>query len=540
MTVRYIAIIICGLILTACPSFLKALQILELKDSSGTVVGKIGGTAIHYAKDADAEFSEDHYAIVISNASVDDSISDAEFAKIDSIGIKDKDSGKIITDNKYKCDKSTDIKANGFGCRFLASNVGTSKTVTLTFLLTDKTTWNTNDIDLTKFVDSTEIGKDVEEVIKGIGSGAVKMESYTLKTCPPDASGKTVDIKSSETCPTGEAGNTTEPGKDESCPSPNIKDKDGKCISVLQPKAQCDGNTVMLLNGSCGADCGDNQVQKMGKCQCQIGYMKDATGSNCVIDPSTNVNPPPASSSGGGSCSLIKTSVPPTPIATPKTYDLKDTGLVPGASVLPGVVNQLKDVTLVRGTSSDGHDTYTLKATFKASYNGKNYGQASELSAVDTSTGTAVKLVPRNTTATGEHLCMPVVSGDTAKFSCIYRVSENATLPTGTLYLSLTIPKVMTLTTATTVDAKDFEAKEAPPPPPPPPAPACKDPTPILLPSGACGVDPNTNVLPASGGPTGNNCSLNPLATSGAEIKTILALLLCTMLAARACHSSRN
>lgn len=304
---RYIAIIICGLILAACPSFLKALQILELKDSSGTVVGKIGGTAIHYAKNADAEFSEDHYAIVISNASVDDSISDAEFAKIDSIGIKDKDSGIIITSDKYMCDKSTDIKANGFGCRFLASNVGTSKTVTLTFLLTDKTTWNTNDIDLTKFVESTEIGKDVEEVIKGIGSGAVKMESYTLKTCPPDASGKTVDVKTSEACPTagGATGGTgTNPKKN--CAYTDIS---GKCVEMTPKQQLCaSGNYILLGGKDCGTSCGANQVIKNGQCLCQTGYTKDDKGTGCVVDPNVNPPPPPGSSTigGGGSCSLIR------------------------------------------------------------------------------------------------------------------------------------------------------------------------------------------------------------------------------------------
>lgn len=307
-----VAIVFCGLIITACPSFLKALQILELKDSSGTVVGKMGGTAIHYPKDADKDFADDHYAIVISNASVDGSISDEEFAKIDSIGIKDKDSGAIITGDSYMCDKSTDIKNNGFGCRFLASKVGASNKVTLTLMLKDKTSWNSNEIDLGKFVESSELSSDAEAVITSIGSGNAQM--YTLKTCS-DASGNKADVKTAEDCPAGMTSGTvttpppttstaTDANKD--CVPPNFLNNDGKCISILQPQKQCDANSFILLDGTCGTDCGANQVQKQGACQCATGYMKDANTKDCKTDPSYSANMPPAASSGGGSCSLIR------------------------------------------------------------------------------------------------------------------------------------------------------------------------------------------------------------------------------------------
>jgi hypothetical protein len=349
-------------------------------------------------------------------------------------------------------------------------------------------------------------------------------------------------------------------------------DTSGKCISVVQPQKQCDASTVTLLDGSCGASCGANQVQKQGKCQCQNGYKKDDKGTGCVEDPSFNITPPPSSSTGGGSCSLVKTSITPAPIVTPKTYDLQEAAVVGNISY-PGILNQLKDVTLVRGTSTDLQDIYTLKATFKAGYQGKSYGQAQQLTALDTSTGTTIGMVPKNITSAGVHKCTPAISGETATFTCIYKVSENKTLPAGKLYLLVALPNSLTLTTTSVVDPKDFAVTESetPMPPAPPATPVCKDTLPVLMVDGTCGggcggnedmkemkcvckagfsVDATTkacmpaananNALQPAGSPTGNNCGLNPLATTHGEVKTILALLLLSMLAARACHSSRH
>lgn len=313
-----IAVIVCGLVMTACPSLWKNAQLIKLYDSNGKVVGGIGGFKIHYAANADKDHTEDHYSIAITNANTGEEnpdfpiISAEDLAKVTAIGVV-KAPDIYVTSNsdpKYMCDQSIDPKNPGFGCRFLSSNLGDSKTVFINLKLKDGTFWKSEDLDLTKVTESTDVDADINELLEGIGSGKATM--YTLKTCS-DVSGKKVDVKTSEDCPTGMASGIGEepkpkpdPNANKDCPPPNFLDTAGKCISILQTQKQCDSNTVSLLDGTCGNACGANQVQKMGKCQCQTGYMKDAKGTGCDADPNYNVTPPPGASVGGGSCSLIR------------------------------------------------------------------------------------------------------------------------------------------------------------------------------------------------------------------------------------------
>lgn len=316
-------IMIAGIALIGCPSLWKHAQILKLYDSGGKVVGQIGGFKVHYPKDNDdsdgkQSWPEEHYTVAITNANVDNAISTSDLAKISSIGVKSKDTDLLMTDTeKYMCDNSIDPANPGFGCRFKAETVGASKKVYIALQLKDGSTWKSDDLDLTDFTESSELGKDVNDVLTGIASG--EMQAYTLKTCPKDASGKTVDIKSSEACPCAANfvysfdKNTCDPkppatgDASKDCVAPNIYDKTtDKCISAVQPKKPCD-NGVALLDGSCGTKCGVNQVQKLGKCQCMTTYIKDPYGAACIVDPQV-VKPPPtvAAGSGGGSCSLIR------------------------------------------------------------------------------------------------------------------------------------------------------------------------------------------------------------------------------------------
>lgn len=558
-----VAAIFCGLIMTACPSLLKNAQTLEIKDESGIIVGKIAGFKVHYPvgnTDADDsnKYEEEHYSIVITNASVDDTISKEEIDQIDSIGVKTSKSGAIINGDKYMCDKiddKTDLSKTGFSCRFLASKIDSSKIAYIVLLRNDKKTWTSSVIDLNDVTESSELSSEIDSILSGVNKSGTPGET-TLKTCPPDASGKTVEVKASGTCPVTET-----------------KATDANCIILgnCTPQTNClAADKVTLIDGSCGTGCGTNQVQKMGKCQCQNGYIADDKKVTCVPDPlAAENNLPPASSSGGGSCSLIKDSLP-APAVTPKTYNLKKMAVPTyGVSVIsePPVLNQLKDVTLVRITNSAGEDIYTLKGTFNATYNGATLGQAQELTVWDISTtgGAPIPMIPKSITSK----CVPALSGDTATFTCFYRVSENPTLKTGKLTLFIQL-KDLVLFTPDTVNAADFVVAPVEPPTPPvkPPVSSCKDPTPVLMVNGNCGAScgdneelkdakcackigfsvdatakacaPTPDLSPTPPAYGGHSCSLNPLATASGELNTILALLLCSMVAARACYSSKN
>lgn len=316
-----VALLFCGLIMTACPSLWKNAQLIKLYDSNGKVVGGIGGFKIHYAANADKDYTEDHYSIAITNANTGpiqkDStvpiISPEDLGKVIAIGVAKTPDIYVTSasDPKYMCGQSIDPESPGFGCRFLSSSLANAKAVHIILKLKDGTFWKSEDLDLNKVTESTDVDADVNELLKGIGSGEVQM--YTLKTCS-DASGKKVDVKTSEDCPAGMAlviGEETKPDPadpaDNTCAPPNFLDTTGKCVSVLQPQKTCDADSVTLLDGTCGAACGLSQVQIQGKCQCLKGYMKDDKGTGCVLDPAQDLTLPPASSSGGGSCSLIRT-----------------------------------------------------------------------------------------------------------------------------------------------------------------------------------------------------------------------------------------
>lgn len=322
-------VLFCGITTTSCVSMLKGAQAVKLFDENNTIIGKIGGFKIHYAANAETGYPEDHYSIAITNANMGNvgedtnipTLSTEDLKKVTAIGVVSKTTNKYVTsstDAKYMCDQSIDPESPGFGCRFPSADLGETKIVFIKLKLEDNTFWTSEELDLTigvdpklsKVTESTEIDADINKLMEGIGSGEVQM--YTLKTCS-DASGKKVDVKTSEDCPTGMASGIgedtkpkTDPSTNKDCPPPNFLDTAGKCISILQTQKQCDANTVSLLDGTCGDVCGANQVQKMGKCQCQTGYMKDAKGTGCDADPNYNVTPPPGASVGGGSCSLIR------------------------------------------------------------------------------------------------------------------------------------------------------------------------------------------------------------------------------------------
>lgn len=252
----------------------------------------------------------------------------------------------------------------------------------------------------------------------------------------------------------------------------------------------------------------------------------------------------------------------------PKTYDLVEFAFL-STPKHTGVLNQFKNVTFLKGKSSDGVDIFTLKAQFTATYNGTSFGQATELMAMDVS-GTTQILIPKNQDlTTGERKCIPLVSGDTASFNCMYRASENKTLPNVKLLLLLRLPNDLDLVNPTSLDPKDFvaTADDASKVDTQLVAESCKEPKPVRQIDGSCGVDcsgneekkdnvcvcktgfavettsnaciPSLNVNDAQQPATsGNNCALSTTPTL--PNKAILALLLVPMLAATACRFSKS
>lgn len=183
------------------------------------------------------------------------------------------------------------------------------------------------------------------------------------------------------------------------------------------------------------------------------------------------------------------------------SYDLQEVGLI-AEPTHKGVLNQLKDVTFVRTTATDLDDVYVLKATFNSFYNGTSYGQATELMAMDTSTGQV--LVPKNITTTGEHKCVPAIGGTSAKFHCVYRLKDNKITDASKIYLFIFLPESLTLFNPKLLEPKDFVA----PAPtcqapltlssdgkscitPDAPVSICKNPMPTLQVNGSCGVGCN-------------------------------------------------
>lgn len=313
-----IVIVLCGFVMTACPALLKHAQIIKLYDATGKVVGGIAGFKIHYTAGADKDYPEDHYSIAITNANTgaqpkDSSvpiISAEDLAKVSAIGVAKAPDIYVTSaeDTKYMCDQSLDSKSPGFGCRFLSSKLGDAKEVYIRLKLNDGTLWRSEYLDLGYVTDSKELDTEMQDFFGSIGGG--KPLQLTLKACAPtDPYGSIFDVTADKACPTGTKEIPTpplsDPSTNEDCPPPNFLDTTGKCVSILQPQKDCGADSVTLLDGSCGTGCGTFQVQKLGKCQCQSGYIKDDAGTGCVLEPSLDANLPPASTGGGGSCSLI-------------------------------------------------------------------------------------------------------------------------------------------------------------------------------------------------------------------------------------------
>lgn len=145
------------------------------------------------------------------------------------------------------------------------------------------------------------------------------------------------------------------------------------------------------------------------------------------------------------------------------TYDLQEVGLTTEPTH-KGVLNQLKDVTFIHTTATDLDDVYVLKATFNSLYNGTSYGQATELMAMDIATGQI--LTPKNITTTGEHKCLPAITGNNAKFQCVYRSKDNKITDASKIYLFIFLPDSLILFNPKLLEPKDFI-----PPAPTPPAP---------------------------------------------------------------------
>lgn len=162
------------------------------------------------------------------------------------------------------------------------------------------------------------------------------------------------------------------------------------------------------------------------------------------------------------------------------SYDLQEVGLI-SEPTHKGVLNQLKDVSFVRMIANDLDDVYVLKATFNSFYNGTSYGQATELMAMDTSTGQL--LIPKNITTTGEHKCVPVVSGTTAKFTCVYRLTNNKITETSKIHLFIYLPNSLVLFNTKPLEPKNFIA----------PTPACQAPL-VLSSDGKTCIPPETPV----------------------------------------------
>ncbi len=232
--------------------------------------------------------------------------------------------------------------------------------------------------------------------------------------------------------------------------------------------------------------------------------------------------------------------------------------------------NQLTAVTFNRATTSDGSDVYLLNATFNAFVNGISVGQAGELVAVDNTTGKI--LTPKNTTMNNQPKCMPAMTGNVAHFNCIYPTGLNKISSNSQIYMMVLLPSTLTLYNTKVMTLADFATPAPAPTPPPQPAATCQAPTPVLGLDGSCTVscgpnqtedkptasckcsdgftlDPQTKNACMAATPDasaaalpsfGHHCSLNPNATPNSQPQTILALLLMSMIAARAWHYSKN
>lgn len=233
--------------------------------------------------------------------------------------------------------------------------------------------------------------------------------------------------------------------------------------------------------------------------------------------------------------------------------------------------NQLTAVTFNRATTSDGNDVYILNATFNAFVNGVSLGQAGELVAFDGATGQT--FTPKNTTMNNQPKCMPSMTGNVAHFNCIYPMSLNKISNDSKIHMMVLLPGAVTLYNPKVMTLADF-ATPAPAASTsaPQPATTCQAPTPVLGLDGSCAVscgpnqtedkttasckcsdgftlDPQTKnaciaATPDANAPAspmyGHHCSLNPNATPNSQPQTILALLLLTVIAARAWHYSKN
>lgn len=315
--------VLCGVFMTACPSLWKHMQIITLSDKDGTVIGGIGGFKVHYVANADKDYPEDHYSIVITNANMGadpgtdskiPAISEGDLAQVNAICVASTATNNCVTDadgttGSYLCDSSIDPKNPGFGCRIRSSNLGDTKSVYIKLQLTDGTFWKSETLDLNDSTDYSELGTEVQDVIASIGSG--KPLELTLKSCPADAYGNVIETTVDKDCPTKASPNTN-------CTAPETLDPTtNTCVQPSssppppppQPCTSGTGINLILLGGTCGSKCSDpaTQVVRLGKCVCIIGDMPDPKDpTKCIADPSYNADLNTSPSTGGGGCSLIR------------------------------------------------------------------------------------------------------------------------------------------------------------------------------------------------------------------------------------------
>lgn len=214
------------------------------------------------------------------------------------------------------------------------------------------------------------------------------------------------------------------------------------------------------------------------------------------------------------------------------------------------IISQLSNLKFARTTTNDMDNVYVLQASFDSFYKGTSIGQASELVAVDSATGQV--LVPKNISMTGEHRCIPKFTGNVANFNCQYQLKISKITDDSQIRILVTLPNSVTL-----FNPKLLVAKDLVPPPvinPPTPQPdvvtcganetpnadnsscVCNDNFILDTKTNTC-VSANISTAPAM---AGNNCTLDPNATPDSQPQTILALLLMAVVAARACHYSKN
>lgn len=312
------AAVITLFVMSAC----GAKQTVSVVDATAKKKGNINVFPVHFpagSGDTDnipggASYPEEHYGLGVVVDTATPTLNE-DFSKITAVGVRSKTDNKILTDETYFCDKSPDIQ-NSFGCRLSAQAVQNNKAVYLDFLMTDGAIWTTEEvIDLNSPDEFGNAGGAA--FIQASASGHGK--EFTLKSCPPDATGKQIEIPMSQPCPCGASETyvwltgTCEDlskSKKENCPTPNYIDTAGNCVQVSQSQKDicASGNYILLGGKGCGATCGANQIAKMGMCVCLTNYVPDpANPQNCIANPALNQNLPTSSpSSGGGSCSLIR------------------------------------------------------------------------------------------------------------------------------------------------------------------------------------------------------------------------------------------